>query len=131
MIERVQCPSCSAPYGLKPHRVRREHRRAMCFKCGGVFPIDILGELVSIGTLLAFVLVCVGVMVLRATKPEAKRPFVTPLSPLVPLLGVAFCGAMMYGLPGDTWIRLAVWFILGLVIFATYSIRHAKAKLDI
>ncbi|MBI1213080.1 MAG: amino acid permease [Alphaproteobacteria bacterium] len=93
---------------------------------GGIFPIDILGELVSIGTLLAFVLVCVGVLVLRATKPNASRPFVTPFSPITPLLGIAFCGAMMYGLPGDTWIRLAVWFIVGLVIYATYGVWHAK-----
>jgi APA family basic amino acid/polyamine antiporter len=93
---------------------------------GGVFPISILGELVSIGTLLAFVLVCVGVIVLRATKPNVARPFRTPFSPIVPLLGILFCGAMMYALPGDTWIRLAVWFIVGLVIFALYGVRHAK-----
>src|SRR5262249_57802973 len=93
---------------------------------GGVFPIDVLGELVSIGTLLAFVLVCIGVMVLRVTKPDVKRPFVTPFSPIIPILGVIVCGAMMYGLPGDTWIRLAVWFILGLVIYATYGVRNAK-----
>jgi basic amino acid/polyamine antiporter, APA family len=93
----------------------------------GVFPISILGELVSIGTLLAFVLVCVGVIVLRATKPDVPRPFKTPYSPLVPLLGIGFCGAMMWGLPPDTWIRLAVWFIIGLVIYALYGVRHAKA----
>ena len=93
---------------------------------GGVFPISILGELVSIGTLLAFVLVCIGVIVLRATRPDVPRPFRTPWSPIVPLLGIAFCGAMMYALPGDTWIRLAVWFFVGLVIFALYGVRHAK-----
>ena len=95
---------------------------------GGVFPIDILGELVSIGTLLAFVLVCIGVIVLRYTKPNAKRPFVTPFSPAVPLLGVLVCGTMMAGLPGDTWIRLAVWFLIGLVIYALYGVRHATVR---
>jgi APA family basic amino acid/polyamine antiporter len=101
---------------------------------GGVFPIDILGELVSIGTLLAFVLVCIGVIVLRFTHPNVKRPFRAPLSPLVPLLGVLVCGAMMAGLPGDTWIRLAIWFGIGLVIYALYGVRHApklpKFRLD-
>lgn len=100
----------------------------------GVFPIDILGELVSIGTLLAFVLVCIGVIVLRFTHPDVKRPFRAPLSPFVPLAGVLVCGAMMAGLPGDTWIRLAIWFGIGLVIYALYGVRHvpkiAKFKLD-
>jgi APA family basic amino acid/polyamine antiporter len=95
---------------------------------GGVLPISILGELVSIGTLLAFVLVCLAVIVLRATRPEVKRPFVTPFSPIVPILGILVCGAMMAGLPGDTWIRLAVWFLAGLVVFALYGVRHAKAR---
>jgi len=100
---------------------------------GGLFPIGILGELVSIGTLLAFVLVCLGVIVLRSTRPNAKRPFVTPFYPLVPLVGIGVCGYMMYKLPGDTWERLAVWFIIGMIIFAFYGARHAKQaawKLD-
>jgi APA family basic amino acid/polyamine antiporter len=93
---------------------------------GGTFPLDILGELVSIGTLLAFVLVCIGVMVLRITKPNANRPFKTPFSPVVPVLGVVVCGAMMSLLPGDTWLRLGVWFVIGLLIYALYGVRHAK-----
>jgi basic amino acid/polyamine antiporter, APA family len=93
---------------------------------GGTFPLDILGELVSIGTLLAFVLVCIGVMVLRVTKPNVKRPFRTPFSPIVPVLGVLVCGAMMSLLPGDTWLRLGVWFLIGLVIYALYGVRNAK-----
>jgi APA family basic amino acid/polyamine antiporter len=71
--------------------------------------------------------VSLGVIVLRYTNPNVKRPFVTPFSPVVPLLAVLVCGAMMYGLPGDTWIRLAVWFLIGLVIYALYGVRHAKA----
>jgi APA family basic amino acid/polyamine antiporter len=93
---------------------------------GGVFPIDILGELVSIGTLLAFILVCIGVIVLRYTKPNVPRPFKTPLSPIVPILGVVVCGLMMALLPGDTWIRLGVWFMIGLVIYAVYGASHAR-----
>jgi basic amino acid/polyamine antiporter, APA family len=93
---------------------------------GGLFPLDILGELVSIGTLLAFVLVCIGVIVLRYTKPNVNRPFKTPFSPIVPILGVVVCGAMMALLPGDTWIRLGVWFVIGLVIYALYGVRNAR-----
>jgi APA family basic amino acid/polyamine antiporter len=93
---------------------------------GGTFPLDILGELVSIGTLLAFVLVCIGVMVLRVTKPNVNRPFKTPFSPVTPILGVIVCGAMMSLLPADTWLRLGVWFLIGLLIFAVYGAAHAK-----
>ncbi len=94
---------------------------------GGVLPLSILGELVSIGTLAAFVLVSIGVMVLRWTKPNLRRPFRTPFVPVVPLLSIFVCGAMMVWLPGDTWIRLAVWFFIGLVIYAFYGSRHGKA----
>jgi basic amino acid/polyamine antiporter, APA family len=94
---------------------------------GGMFPIDVLGELVSIGTLLAFVLVCLGVLVLRVQRPEVKRPFVTPFSPIVPVLGILVCGVMMLSLPVDTWLRLVIWFAIGLLIFVLYSVRHAKA----
>ena len=93
---------------------------------GGLFPIGMLGELVSIGTLLAFVLVCLGVIVLRMTKPNVARPFKTPLYPIMPLIGIAVCGYMMWNLPSDTWARLAVWFFVGLIIFTLYGVRHAK-----
>jgi APA family basic amino acid/polyamine antiporter len=93
----------------------------------GFFPIGLLGELVSIGTLLAFVIVCAGVMVLRYTRPNIPRPFRTPMVPVVPILGILICGYMMYpGLPVDTWIRLIVWMVIGLVIYFTYGIRHSR-----
>ena len=92
----------------------------------GLFPIGILGELVSIGTLLAFVIVCAGIWVLRVRSPELPRPFKTPLVPIVPILGILICGYMMARLPGDTWMRLIVWMVLGLVIYFTYSMRRSR-----
>src|SRR5436853_5320504 len=92
----------------------------------GLFPIGILGELVSIGTLLAFVIVCAGIIVLRYKSPNLARPFRTPLVPVVPILGILICGYMMYGLPPDTWIRLIVWMLIGLVIYFTYGMRHSR-----
>jgi APA family basic amino acid/polyamine antiporter len=92
----------------------------------GFFPIGLLGELVSIGTLLAFVIVCASIIVLRRSKPDLPRPFRTPLVPLVPILGILVCFGMMAFLPKDTWIRLIVWMVLGLVIYFTYGKSHAK-----
>ena len=92
----------------------------------GLFPIGLLGELVSIGTLLAFVIVCAGIIALRYKSPNLARPFRTPLVPLVPILGILICGYMMYSLPAATWERLIYWMILGLVIYFTYSRRHSK-----
>jgi APA family basic amino acid/polyamine antiporter len=94
----------------------------------GFFPIGLLGELVSIGTLLAFVIVCAGILVLRRTRPDIPRPFRTPLVPLVPILGILTCLGMMAFLPGDTWIRLIVWMIIGLVIYFAYSRTHSRVK---
>lgn len=91
----------------------------------GILPIDILGELVSIGTLFAFAIVCIGVLVLRYQRPELKRPFKTPLVPLVPILGAAICLLQMYSLPLDTWLRLIIWMAIGLVIYFTYGIRKS------
>jgi APA family basic amino acid/polyamine antiporter len=97
----------------------------------GTFPIQILGELVNIGTLLAFVLVCIGVMVLRRTRPDLDRPFRTPLVPLVPILGVLSCIGLMATLPGDTWLRLIVWLLIGLVIYFAYSRKHSVLQREL
>jgi len=94
----------------------------------GFFPIGLLGELVSIGTLLAFVIVCFGVMVLRYKRPNIPRPFRTPLVPVVPILGILICGYMMYGLPRDTWTRLIVWMAIGLIIYFAYGKSHSRIR---
>jgi len=91
----------------------------------GFFPIGLLGELVSIGTLLAFVIVCGGVLMLRYTDPNIPRPFRTPLVPWVPALGILFCGYLMISLPKDTWARLVVWMGIGLLIYFTYGRKHS------
>ncbi|WP_256009480.1 amino acid permease [Desertivirga xinjiangensis] len=97
----------------------------------GFGPINLLGELVSIGTLLAFVIVCAGVLVLRYTDPEIKRPFKTPLFPLVPIFGILVCLYLMAGLPWHTWERLIIWLIIGIIIYFTYSRHHSKVGKDL
>ncbi len=92
----------------------------------GLFPLDVLGDMVSVGTLLAFILVCVAVMVLRETRPNVKRPFKTPLYPLVPILGIIVCGLMVWPLLLTLWWRVLGWLAIGLVIYFVYGIRHAK-----
>jgi basic amino acid/polyamine antiporter, APA family len=94
----------------------------------GMLPISLLGELVSIGTLLAFAIVCASVIVLRKTRPDLPRPFKTPFVPLFPLLGIFFCLLQMVFLASDTWIRLVVWMTVGFVIYFHYSVRHSKAR---
>jgi len=92
----------------------------------GLFPLHVLSELVSIGTLMAFTIVCISIMVLRKTQPNLKRPFKTPFVPLVPLLGVFICVAQMVSLPWSTWERMIGWTILGFIIYFTYGIKHSK-----
>jgi len=95
---------------------------------GALLPIDILGELVSIGTLLAFVIVCAGVLVLRKRRPDLHRPFKTPWVPVVPILGIVVSSLLMLSLPLDTWLRLIIWLFLGLVIYFTYGRHHSAYK---
>ncbi len=95
----------------------------------GLFPINILGELVSIGTLLAFVIVCVGVLVLRYRHPEIPRVFRTPWVPFVPLAGAFVTLLQMVFLPMDTWIRLFVWMAVGIVIYFFYSRKHSRLRI--
>jgi APA family basic amino acid/polyamine antiporter len=95
---------------------------------GGLLPLSLLGELVSIGTLFAFVIVCIAIIVLRRKQPLLPRPFRTPWVPLVPLLGAGVCLLQMFALPGDTWLRLILWMALGLAIYFGYSRRHSKLR---
>jgi APA family basic amino acid/polyamine antiporter len=95
---------------------------------GSVTPIDDIGKMVNIGTLLAFVIVCIAVMVLRRTNPAQPRPFRTPWVPLVPILGIGFNGYMMYKLGWVNWARLIVWLVIGLVIYFTYSRHHSRVQ---
>jgi APA family basic amino acid/polyamine antiporter len=88
-------------------------------------PLRIVGELVSIGTLLAFVIVCGSVVAMRRMRPDIRRPFRTPVVWLVGPLGMIVCLAQMLGLPADTWLRLFVWMAIGLVIYFFYSRHHS------
>jgi APA family basic amino acid/polyamine antiporter len=92
-------------------------------------PLDKLGEMTSIGTLLAFIIVCAGVWVLRVRSPELPRPFRAPMMPLTPILGILISLAMMLGLPGETWLRLVIWLAVGLVIYFAYGRKHSKVQL--
>ncbi len=95
---------------------------------GSVTPIDDIGKMVNIGTLLAFIIVCVAVIVLRHRSPDQPRPFRTPWVPLVPLLGIGFNGYMMYELGWINWARLIVWLIIGLVVYFSYSRHHSRVS---
>jgi APA family basic amino acid/polyamine antiporter len=129
---------CMAKDGLLPQIFSSVHPKfktpwvAQIFTGGvamlvaGLFPIGLLGELVSIGTLLAFAIVCAGVLVLRKINPGIHRPFRTPAVWLVAPLGILFCGWLMSALPADTWLRLIIWMVIGLVIYFTYGHRHSK-----
>ena len=94
----------------------------------GLFPIGLLGELVSIGTLLAFMIVSIGIVILRKTEPDAPRAFRTPWVPFVPILGAIVCFVQMLALPGDTWLRLFIWMAIGFVVYFGYGIKHSVAR---
>src|SRR5271156_3706336 len=95
---------------------------------GSITPIDDIGRMVNIGTLLAFVIVCIAVMVLRSTNPEQARPFRTPWVPVVPVMGILFNGYMMYKLGWINWARLIIWLVIGMVVYFTYSRKHSKVQ---
>ena len=95
----------------------------------GFVPIAVVGEMTSIGTLLAFVMVCLGVLIMRRTNPDAPRPFRTPWVPLVPILGIVVCLVMMASLPWETWLRLILWLAIGMAIYFGYGRKHSKLRL--
>ena len=124
--------------GLLPPQLQNVHPRhqtphvgtlitgvVACF-FAGVFPIDVLGELVSIGILLAFTAVCAGVLILRYTMPETARPFRVPLAPITCTAGVLVCLGLTWFLPRDTWIRLVVWSLAGAAVYFGYGYWHSK-----
>jgi basic amino acid/polyamine antiporter, APA family len=122
------------PFAKKIHpRFRTPHITSMI--TGGVVaiaagftPIGALGELVSIGTLLAFVIVSLGVIFLRYKRPDLERPFRTPWVPFVPILSALVSLGLMAGLPGETWLRLVIWMVIGLVIYFAYGYRHSELR---
>jgi len=91
-------------------------------------PLDKLGEMTNIGTLLAFIIVCAGVLVLRSRRPDLPRPFRAPFSPVTPILGIVISLGLMLGLPGETWLRLVIWLVLGLIIYFTYGRNHSRVQ---
>jgi APA family basic amino acid/polyamine antiporter len=91
-------------------------------------PLSSIVELVNIGTLFAFILVNIGVIVLRRTRPDMDRPFRVPFSPVFPLIGVAFCVYLAQDLPGLTWIRFVVWMAVGLAVYAGYGYRNSRLR---
>jgi APA family basic amino acid/polyamine antiporter len=92
----------------------------------GFIPLGELAETVNIGTLASFVMVCVGVIVLRKRQPHLKRPFKNPWNPLIPSLGIMSCGALMTFLPAVTWMRFGIWILIGVVVYFVYSMHHSK-----
>ncbi len=92
----------------------------------GLIPEDIVGEMTSIGTLFAFILVCAGVWILRVRRPDLKRAFTVPAVPVVSILGIVVCGAMIYGLGWTNWLRLIIWLMIGLIFYFGYSRKHSK-----
>ena len=126
--------------GLLPRSFAKVHPRygtparlTLCFGIlisilAALVPLSEIVKLVNIGTLFAFVLVNIGVIILRRTKPDMERPFRTPFVPVFPIIGVLLCAWLMKDLPGTTWIRFVVWLVVGLVIYAAYGYRHSRLR---
>ncbi len=124
--------------GLLPQRFGKIHPKLctplfstvllsiVCMVVSGLFPVSILGNIVSMGTLLVFGIVCFGVLLLRYMQPNLKRPFKTPLFPLVPLLGTLACITQMLFFPGVTWLQLLGWMILGTIVYFLYGQKHSR-----
>ncbi len=124
--------------GLLPYGLSRVHRRfrtpwVTTLLTGGIvavtsalIPIQVVAELCSIGTLFAFIIVCAGVLVLRYTRADLRRPFRVPLFPVLPALGILLCGYLMVSLPYTAWVRFAIWLAIGLVIYALYGYFHSR-----
>ena len=91
-------------------------------------PIDVVGHMTSIGTLFAFILVCIAVIILRKKEPNMQRDFKSPFVPVFPILGVLACALMIFGLGWENWMRLIVWLLIGFVIYFGYGKKHSKLK---
>ena len=118
-------------FGTVHPRFRTPHRATILTGVlvglvAATFPLKLLADLVNIGTLMAFVVVCAAVLVMRRTHPEVHRPFRTPFSPVVPLLGIAVNLTLMFSLGWENWLRLGVWLVIGLVIYLAYGRTHSK-----
>lgn len=114
-------------------KYRTPARSNLLFMClvgllAALVPARLAGEMTSIGTLFAFTLVCAGILVVRKTMPDAPRSFKTPFVPFVPIAGIITCLCMMLFLPADTWIRLVLWMLIGLDIYACYGVKHSKLE---
>jgi basic amino acid/polyamine antiporter, APA family len=126
--------------GLLPPAMRKCHPRyktphvataitgIVAAAIAGVFPLDVLADLISIGILLAFAVVCIGVLVMRKTRPDSHRPFRVPWAPFTCILGALVCLGMTLALSKATWIRLLLWTILGMAIYAFYGYRHSRLR---
>ena len=117
-------------FGAVHERFRTPHKATILTgvfvaAVAAVVPLRVLADLVNIGTLLAFVIVCAAVLIMRRTHPNAARPFRAPLVPLTPILGIALCSLLMFSLPSENWLRLAIWLAIGLSIYFLYGRHHS------